>query len=129
MDAFVPSHSMEVRTMSERTINEIQIAVQEADANISDEELRLCVESLRTIAHFYCESLRSLSDAIKQGKPQVLIELRAGFANATIERMFMAQKKTPREWLGPSNIPGTSEYKQRLEYGKRLYKKATGEDL
>lgn len=76
-----------------RSILEIQIAVKEAEPNISDEELRLCVEW------------------------------------GTVERMFAAQKKTPQEWLGPGNIPGSPEQRQRLAWGKKVYEKATGEKL
>lgn len=110
-----------------RTINEIQIAVQHAEPDITDEELRLCVESLRTIIHFYSTSLLDLIAAVEQGKPSV--KLKASFAMETVDRMFAAQKRTPREWLGEDNIPGSDTYNRRLELGRKIFKAATGKDL
>ncbi len=112
-----------------RSILEIQIAVKEAEENISDEELRLCVESLSSIEHFYRTALIDLIGVIREGKPEVLLKMKAEFAWGTVERMFAAQKKTPAEWLGPGNIPGTPEHRQRLAFGKKLYEKATGQKL
>lgn len=112
-----------------RSILEIQIAVKEAEPNITDEELRLCVESLGGIEHFYRTALVDLIQLIREGKPEKLVKMKAEFAWGTVERMFSAQKMTPEQWLGPANIPGSPEQKKRLAWGKKLYEKVTGETL
>lgn len=112
-----------------RSILEIQIAVREAEPNISEEELRLCVESLGGIEHFYRSALIDLIQLIREGKPENLLKMKAEFAWGTVERMFAAGKKTPQEWLGPGNIPGSPEQRQRLARGKKVYEKVTGEKL
>lgn len=112
-----------------RTTNQIQIAVQEADPNITDEELRLCIEAQRNIEHFYKHALIDLIEAIRQGKPANLLKMKAEFAWGTVERMFEASKKPPSEWLGPENIPGTPEQQSRLKWAKGVFKKATGEEI
>jgi hypothetical protein len=112
-----------------RTINQIQIAVQESDPNITDKELRLCIEAQRNIEHFYRQELIGLIEAIREGKPEKLLKMKAEFAWGTVERMFTASKKPPAEWLGPNNIPGSPEQQRRLGWAKKVYEKATGEKL
>ena len=112
-----------------RTTNQIQIAVQEADPNITDEELRLCVEAQRTIDSFVSRTLLDLIQAIREGKPPAVLKMKAEFAWGTLERIFEAAKKPPAAWLGPENIPGSPEQRQRLAWAKRVYEKATGEKL
>jgi hypothetical protein len=112
-----------------RTINQIQIAVQEADPDIADEELRLCIEAQRNIEHFLRSSLIDLITWIREGRPEPLLKMKAEFAWGTVERMFNASKKPPAEWLGESNIPGSPGQRQRLAFGKRLIEKVTGEKL
>ena len=112
-----------------RTTNQIQIAVQEAEANITDEELRLCIEAQRNIEHFYKAELLKLIDAIREEKPIALLKMKAEFAWGTHERMFEAAKKPPAEWLGPDNIPGSPEQRKRLAWAKSVYEKATGQKL
>lgn len=43
--------------------------------------------------------------------------------------MFQANKKSPKEWLGPNNIPGSPEQQERLKWAKDLYKTITGEKI
>ena len=112
-----------------RTILQIQIAVKEAEPEITDEELRLCIESMNGIEHFYRSALIDLIELIREGKPEALLKMKAEFAWGTVERMFAAQKKTPQEWLGPGNIPGSPEQRRWLALAKRIYEKATGETL
>lgn len=112
-----------------RTVCQIQIAVQEADPNITDEEMRLCIESQRNIEHFYRQELLGLIEAIRQGKPEGILKMKAEFAWGTHERMFNAAKKPPAEWLGPDNIPGSAEQRKRLSWAKKVFEKATGEKL
>jgi hypothetical protein len=106
-----------------KTTNQIQIAVQEGDPNLSDYELRLCVEVQRNIEHFITKDLMELIEAIREDKPTSFIKMKAEFAFGTIERMFNASKKPPDEWLGPDNIPGSKGYKKRLAFGKKLIDK------
>lgn len=102
-----------------KSINQIQIAVQEGKP-LTEEEMRFCIESQRIIIHYYEKALDNLVKAIREAKPTALIKLRADFAYDTSSRMFEARKMLPQDWLGPDNIPGTPEYKN---------KKATGETL
>ena len=118
--------------MTERTINQIQIAVQENEANISDRELRLCVESLRNMNHFLSERLKDLVQAVRALPDEVthrIIKFKADSAWATMENMHLGGKRTPEHFLGPDNIPGSPEQTKRLAWAKRIYKKATGEEL
>ena len=112
-----------------RTICQIQIAVQEAEPNISDDELRLCIEAQRNIEQFYRSELLGLIEAIRQGKPGHFLKMKAEFAWGTHERMFNAAKKPPEEWLGPDNIPGSAGQRKRLSWAKKVFEKATGETL
>lgn len=95
-----------------KSINQIQIAVQEGEP-LTEEEMRLCIESQRTIICYYEKVLDGLVMAIREARVQ----------------MFEARKMLPQDWLGPDNIPGTPEYKKKLELAKRLFEKATGETL
>jgi hypothetical protein len=115
--------------MTKRSIFEIQIAVQEANEDISNEELRLCIEAQRNIEHFYKKELLGLIDAIKADKPVLFLRIKAKLAEDFCKRMFDAGKKPPDEWLGPDNIPGTPAQQERLAWAKRVFKKATGETL
>lgn len=112
-----------------RSTLEIAIAVREADENISDDELRLCIAAMSSIEHFYRSNLIDLIEMIREGKPEKLLKMKAEFAWGTVERMFNAQKKPPAEWLGNGNIPGTPEQKERLAWAKNVYERATGEKL
>lgn len=112
-----------------RTTRQIQIAVQEADPSITDEELRLCIEAQRNIEHFYRKALLELIEAIRKDTPSHLLKMKAEFAWGTHEQMFEAAKKPPAEWLGPQNIPGSPEQRERLGWAKRVFEKATGEKL
>lgn len=106
-----------------KTTNQIQIAVQEGDPDLSDDELRLCIEAQRNIEHFITKDLMELIKAIREDKPNSYVKMKAEFAWGTLERMFNASKKPPDEWLGPDNIPGSKGYKQRLTFGKKLIDK------
>jgi len=112
-----------------RTTCQIQIAVQEAEPNISDEELRLCIEAQRTIEHFYMRALLDLIEAIREDLPASVLKMKGEFAWGTHERMFNAGKTPPEEWLGPDNIPGSPRQRERMDWAKRVYEKATGEKL
>ena len=112
-----------------RTTCEIQIAVQEASPDITDEELRLCVEAQRNIEYFHRKSLLDLIEAIREDHSAALLKMKAESAWGTYERMYEAAKKPPAEWLGPKNIPGSPEQRERLAWAKRVYEKATGESL
>jgi hypothetical protein len=112
-----------------RSTCQIQVAVQEADPNISDEELRLCIEAQRNMEYFYQSELLGLIEAIRQGKPANILRMKAEFAWGTHERMFAAAQKPPAEWLGPDNIPGSLGQREKLAWAKKVFKKVTGEDL
>ena len=111
-----------------RTINEITIAVKDNDP-VTEEEMRLCIVSMASIEYFFRSQLQDLIDAIRQKKPQKLLEMKAEFAWGTIEHMFAAGNKPPNKWLGPGDIPGTPENKARVAMAKNIFKKATGLDL
>jgi len=112
-----------------RTTLQICIAVKEAEPNITDEELRLCIAAMSGIEHFYHRSLLDLIEAVREFKSEGWVKMKAEFAWGTCERMFEAAKKPPEEWLGPGNIPGSPEQRERLAWAKRVYEKATGEKL
>lgn len=111
-----------------RTTNEIIIAVKDCE-DVSEEELRLAIVAMSSIKYFVQSELQKLIDAIREKKPQAMLEMKAEFAWGTIERMFSAMKKAPDEWLGPGDTPGTPENKARMELGRKIFKKATGIDL
>lgn len=112
-----------------RTTLEIQIAVKEAEPDITNEELRLCIEAQNGIEHFIRDELIKLIEAIREDKPAAFLKMKAEFAWGTVERMFKAAKIPPDKWLGPDNIPGSPVQRQRLAWAKRVYEKATGEKL
>lgn len=113
-----------------RTICQIQIAVQEAEPDITEEEMRLCIEALRTITSFYSRALIELIEAVRdENMEPFLLRFKAESAWQTVEAMFKAEKRDPASWLGPDNIPGSPKQKQSLAWAKRVYEKATGEKL
>lgn len=114
---------------SQRSILGIAIAVKEAEANITDEELRMCIAAMSGIEHFYRSALIDLIEAVREGKPEPLLKMKAEFAWGTVERMFKAQKQPPASWLGPENTPGTPENRERLAWAKRVFEKATGKKI
>lgn len=109
-----------------RSTVEIIIAVKECQP-VTEQELKLALLAQTGIEHFTRTALLDLIEAIREGKPTV--KMKAEFAWGTAERLWNAGKKPPDEWLGSDNIPGTPEYAARLEFGKALFKKATGVDL
>lgn len=111
-----------------RTIGQIRIAVQEADPTLTDEELRLCIEAMRTQRHYITTAARALATAVLGNSP-ALARLRAGELNKLLDRMFEVDKKPPTDWLGADNIPGTEAYRKRLQQCKQIFKAATGLDL
>lgn len=102
-----------------RTTCQIQIAVQEADPDITDEELRLCIEAQRNIEHFYRRDILDLIEAIRGDINPAILKMKAEAAWKSHERLWEAAKKPPAEWLGPNNIPGSPEQKRRLAWAKR----------
>ena len=109
-----------------RTTNEIIIAVKESQP-VTAEELRLALLASSSIEYFLKKSVRDLIEAIVEKKPSA--NLKAEFAKRTLDDMFQAGKTDPQKWLGPDNIPGNPGYDKRLEWGKRLFEKVTGEKL
>ena len=59
-----------------RTTLQIQIAVKEAEPDISEEELRLCIAALSAINHFYRQSLKDLIDVIREEKPPAWLKMK-----------------------------------------------------
>jgi hypothetical protein len=114
--------------MSEKTTLEIGIAVSECQP-LTEEELRLGMHAMVTIEHFVRRSLKDVVDAIQQDKPAAIIKMKAELAKQTMESMFQARKRPPKEWLGPSDTPGTPEQREGLRLAKAIVKKATGLDL
>lgn len=103
-----------------RSTLEIIIAVKECQP-VTMEELRLALLAVCSMEHFIREDLKSLIDAVNEGKPSA--KMRAAFSKDTLERMFHARKKSPDEWLEPSNIPGNPEHDQRYKAGLALLDK------
>lgn len=109
-----------------RSTNEIIIAVQDC-LPCTDEELRLCIMSLKARLHFAEHDMDELSAAVTAGKP--FAKMRAGFWERDREMRFQSMKKPVEEYLGPANTPGTPEYTQRMAGARALFKKATGINL
>lgn len=103
-----------------RSTNEIIIAVKESQP-ATDEELRLALLVMSNIDYFVEGKLRELIEAIEEDKPST--KSRARFAKDTLEGMFLARKKPPKDWLGPENTPGTPEYERRYAMAMKLGKK------
>lgn len=114
------------RELDMRSTNEIVIAVQECQP-CSDEELRLCIMSLKARLYFATKAANNLAEAIEMAKPSV--KLKAGFWKRDAETRFRSNKMPVDEYLGSANIPGTQEYNDRLRVAKAICKKATGIEL
>jgi hypothetical protein len=111
-----------------RTTLQIILAVKECEP-VTEEELKLALCAMSGIEHFLNQSLKKLIQSIREGKPEARLKMQAEFEWRTIERMFKAIKTPPDEWLGPGNTPGTEENRERMAWAKKVFKKATGEDL
>ncbi len=109
-----------------RSTLEIIVAVKESQP-ATEEELRLALVAMSAVDYFLEKELRGLAESVAEGKPTA--RMKAGLAIDLLGRIFDAKKQPPDEWLLPDNTPGTPEYQKRLEAGKRLFKKATGQDL
>lgn len=111
-----------------RSTVDIIVAVKECQP-ATEEELRLALVAMSAIEHFVRTDLQKLIDAVEEGKPAGVIEIKAAFAKGTISRMFKAIKMPVDKWLGPGNTPGTPENTKRLAMAKKIFKRATGLDL
>jgi hypothetical protein len=111
-----------------RSTLKICIAVKE-DRPATEQELRYALEAMGSIETFITDTLRNLLQAIEDGKGMGDLRCRASLARGTLDRMFDARKKPVDEWLGPDNLPGSPTQQERLAWGKRLFKAATGQDL
>lgn len=109
-----------------RTTLQIIIANKEGEP-CTQQELSYALEALSGIEHVIKQDLLKLIEVIENDKPTV--KMRAAFSKETVQKMFDAIKKPPDEWLQPHNLPGSPELLERIKFGKRLFKKATGEDL
>jgi hypothetical protein len=110
-----------------KSILEIKLQVKENDPDITDEELRLCVESLDNIAHFYRRELIALITAIRQKETEHRLTFKAEMAWKIVKHMSEVLTKTPQEWLGPNNTPGTTKLQQRLESANAIYRKVSAQ--
>ena len=111
-----------------RSTNEIIIAVKECQP-VTEDELKLALCAMSGIQYYLKRSLEKILSDIEDGKPEAMLKYRAGFEKGTLDVVFNAIKMPPDEFLGPGNTPGNPEHKRRLEMGKRIFKKATGQDL
>lgn len=111
-----------------RSTIEIIIAVKESQP-VTEEELKLALCAMSGIHHHLQESLRKIIEEIRAEKPAPLLKMKADFEYGTLERLWNGIKMPADEFLGPGNTPGNPEHARRMEMGKRIYKKATGEDL
>ena len=109
-----------------KSTNEITIAVQECEP-LTDEELRLCIMSLKARLYFAEKAANEMADAIEAGSASA--KMRAGFWQRDAETRFQSKKMPVDQYLGPADTPGTPEYAERLRVGKAIFKKATGMDL
>lgn len=112
-----------------KSILDIQIAVKEAQPDITEEELRLCIEAQTNMEHFLRTALVDLIEAIAELRSMEVLRMKSGIHKGMLDRLRKAQKMSPKDWLGPDNIPGTPAMQERLASGKRLFKKVTGIDL
>lgn len=85
----------------------------------------MCIVVMASVEHFIKGDLQKLIDAIRADNPQALLKMKAEFACGTIERMFLAVKKPPTEWLSVDDIPGTPENAERMAWAKAVFKKAS----
>ena len=113
-----------------RSTNKIVIAVQECDP-CTEEELRLCIMSLKARLYFAEEAANDMAEAIEAGADGKIAaaKLRAGFWRNEAEPRFKAMKMPVDEYLGPGNTPGTPEHAEHLRMSKAIFKKATGVEL
>lgn len=112
-----------------RSTLEILIAVDECQ-EVTLEETKMALAALDSICYFTKKNLDDLIEAIEKEKnASLLLKMKLKFAKDTQESMFQARKKDPMEWLGPNNIPGSPEKQRFHEIAKKVFKKATGEDL
>jgi len=113
-----------------RSTNEIIIAVDECDP-CTEEELRLCIASMKARLYFAEDAADKMAAAIESDKSTANLrsKLRAGFWKNEAETRFQSMKMPVDEYLGAGNTPGTPEHAERLRIGKAIFKKATGIEL
>ena len=108
-----------------RSTLEIIVAVKDSTP-VTEEELRMALLALSGIEYFSASHVRRFA-ALKNADP--LFEFLRAEAERWGTERFNALKKDPLEWLGPTNIPGSTEYKDRMALGKKIVKSATGLEL
>lgn len=99
---------------------DIVIAVKDG-AHVDEDELRLAILAQSAMQYFLTNELRELVAAVEDTSRSP--KLRAQFAGALLERLFLARGAHPERWLGPANIPGNPEYETRYAASKRLLAK------
>lgn len=110
-----------------RSTNQIIIAVQECEP-CTEEELRLCIMSLKARLHFAESAADDMADAIDRGEHRGIdpgkggAKMRAGFWRGEAESRFKAMKMPVDEYLGPGNTPGAPEYTEGLRVSKAIFK-------
>lgn len=109
-----------------RSTNSIIIAVQECEP-CTEQELRLCIMSLKARLYFAEKAADDMAEAIDNG--QAKAKLRAGFWKNDAESRFKSIKMPVDKYLGLGNTPGTPEYADRLRLSKAILKKVMGLEL
>ena len=96
------------------------------------EELKMACLVQSSIIFFYQQDTKNL---LKGGISSDLVEKMNYKDDKTSSKelgypswYWNAIKKDPIEWLGASNIPGTSEYNEHYKLSKALFEKFTNED-
>ncbi len=109
-----------------RSTNQIIQAVLECE-ECTEEELRLCIMSLKARLYFAEKAADDMAAATEKGLPAT--QMRAGFWKIEAEQRFASITMPVDKYLGPGSIPGTSEQVERLRVSKAIFEKATGEKL
>lgn len=110
-----------------RSTNEIIIAVKEQKP-VTEQELRYAVCALSAMEYFANSEIESCIKGLETEKPTLrsfILKQAQGFN----ERRFKSFRLPVDQYLGPGNIPGTTENNQRRNVAKTILKSATGIDL
>ena len=116
-----------------RSMLEIICAVKDCET-VTEEELRLCVRCLSAKLHLakhdrdkFVEIIDS-SEVIDQ-LAAMRLKFRSGLVKIERELSFKSDKIPMDEYLGPRNIPGTTEQRADMKWAKTVFEKSTGKTL
>lgn len=110
--------------MGERTLSSILEAVR-SNETVPAGELALAVLMLDHLLTFDHRDLRGVCIGEESKRREVIRKMTAEESH---RRLRVALERTPREWLGPENLPSSPEFQRRRRIANKLVSRILREE-